>query len=278
VDIARITRRIDVNGVRLRVAEEGAGAPVLLLHGFPDSLELWRHQWGPLVGAGYRVIAYDQRGFGESNAPAGREAYSLDTIVADAVGVLEVLGVREKVLLVGHDWGAVVGWVLAGRWPERVERFVAVSVGHPEAYASAGLGQKVKGWYVGLFQVRGLAEWVLSPRDFVVFRRQIGRRSEAERWVRDLSRPGRLTAGLNWYRANFGALARPAFPRVRVPVMGVWSTGDVALTERQMIGSRKYVEGPWRYERIEGVSHWIPTEAAERFNSLLLAYFAGRAD
>jgi pimeloyl-ACP methyl ester carboxylesterase len=124
--------------------------------------------------------------------------------------------------------------------------------------------------------VKGVAEWVLRARRFAVLRRLFAGRSERDRWVRDLARPGRLTAGLNWYRANLRTLARPGFGRVRAPVMGVWSTGDVALTERQMTGSERYVDGPWRYERLDGVSHWIPTEAAERFNPLLLDFLRAR--
>jgi pimeloyl-ACP methyl ester carboxylesterase len=263
---------ITSDGVRLRVVTAGEGEPVLLLHGFPDSADLWRLVGPRLVAGGYRVIAPDQRGFGRSDAPKGVRAYSVDRISKDAIAVLDALGVK-RAKLVGHDWGAAIGWALAARHPDRFERYAALSVGHPAAYARAGLEQKLKGWYVLAFQLPGLAEVLFGAFDFAVFR-AMGRHREMTRWVADLKRPGRLTAALNWYRANAAGLMRaPAF-RVAIPVMGVWSSRDVALAEDQMTGSARYVDAGFRYERIEGVGHWTPLDAPERLAELLLDFFA----
>jgi len=145
------------NGVDLRVVAAGEGPDVLLVHGFPDDHSVWRHQIPALVAAGYRVIAPDTRGCGDSAAPLGRRHYTLDLLVGDLLALLDALGI-EKVRLVGHDWGAIIAWQLAIRHPERVDRYLALSVGHPTAYARGPLEQKLKGWYVLFFLLPRLPE------------------------------------------------------------------------------------------------------------------------
>jgi pimeloyl-ACP methyl ester carboxylesterase len=262
-------RELEVNGVRLHVVIEGTGPDVLLLHGFPDSHVLWRHVLPRLVAAGYRVIAPDLRGFGESEAPAGRAAYRIPALVGDVIGLLDALGIGTA-RLVGHDWGAVIGWQACLAYPERFVRFAAISVGHPTAYATAPLEQKRKAYYILLFQLVGVAEWLLRLGHWRAL--SAAYPAEAPNWITALSRPGRLTAALNYYRANIGRLLRRDRRRVRLPVMGVWSSRDAALCEAQMTESRHYVDGPWRYERLDGVGHWIPLEAPERLISLLLDF------
>jgi pimeloyl-ACP methyl ester carboxylesterase len=277
---------VQVNGVTLNVAQAGSGPAVLLLHGFPDSWELWRHQIGALADAGYRVIAPDLRGFGKSTRPSEVSAYAMPELVGDVIGLLDALGV-DRASVVGHDWGAVLAWSVAFRAPERVTRLVAVSVGHPVANASAGVAQKIKSWYMAFFLIPGAAERVLPLREWEAFRRwawhgaRPGQDPDADRQVAALSRPGALTAGLNWYRANLTPAAMRSMgpaggggPRVACPTMGVWSSRDMALTEGQMTGSGRYVDGPWRYERIDDVDHWVPVHAPERLNVLLLDFLA----
>lgn len=266
-------RRIRVNGVELNVYEAGAGPPILLLHGFPDSNALWRRVMPLMVDGGYRVVAPDLRGFGESEAPVGTRHYRADRVVTDIVQLLDALDI-ERTHLVAHDWGTVIGWLLAGHHPERFESFTAISVGHPSAYARAGWEQKRKGWYTLFFQLRGLAEWILSSNDFARFRRFVRNYPECDQWVLDLSRPGRLTAGLNWYRANLATVLFGRHPRCQVPTLGVWSDRDTALAEDQMTASAAYVDGPWRYERLEGLSHWIPLEAPAELSRLVLEFTA----
>ncbi len=262
---------IKVNDVNLNVLVKGQGEPVLLLHGFPDSNYLWRGVIPRLVEAGYQVIAPDQRGFGESDAPKGKKNYGMERIAEDAIVVLDELKI-EKANLVAHDWGAVIGWLLAGTYPERFKNYTAISVGHPMAYASAGFEQKKKGWYVLFFQLGGIAEKAFMAKDWALFRKTVNDHPEMDHWIEDLSRPGRLTAGMNWYRANLSKLLKADFPRVRIPVFGIWSTEDVALAEDQMIGSAAYVDAPWRYERMEGISHWVPVDAPEELSTLILDF------
>jgi len=263
-------RRVRANGIELNVLVAGQGPDVLLVHGFPDWHEVWRHQIPVLVEAGYRVIAPDTRGCGDSEISPRVADYRVENLVADLIALLEVLGV-PKVKLVAHDWGAVIGWQLAIRHPGRVERFIALSVGHPAAYAGFDLMQRLRGWYTLFFQLRGIAECVCRCCDWDVFRRLIRYDAEFPHWRERLSRPGRLTAGLNYYRANLHLLAAHWHPQaVTVPVHGVWSSRDKFLTEKQMLESQRYVRAVWSYTRMDGPNHWLQLDAPERFNPLLL--------
>ena len=266
-------RLLEVNGIRLHVHEQGTGAPVLLLHGFPDSSSLWRHQVPALVKAGYRVIAPDLRGFGASDKPQEIDAYALPTLIGDVVGLLDALQVA-RCHVVCHDWGAALGWGMAMFLPERVDRFVAFSVGHFAGFADAGLEQREKSWYMLYFQYEGIAENALRENDWKFFRDWTRHHPEAATWIPDLSRPGALTAALNWYRANASPARAGAFdgvlPAVKAPTLGVWSTNDHYLTETQMTAARKHVTGEWRYERIEGASHWLMLDEPARVNALLV--------
>ena len=270
-------RRVAAAGVTLAVHDEGEGPAVLLLHGFPDSSRVWRAQIPALVAAGMHVIAPDLRGYGESDKPKDVEAYSVGRSVADLVAILDHLDV-ERAHVVGHDWGAGVAWALAAFVPARVDRLVVMSVGHPNAFREPSLEQREKGWYQLLFQFPGVAEDLIVRDDWKLFRAMLRGAGDGDRYVVDLARPGALTAALNWYRAN----ASPAqeldrtspFPAVPAPTMGLWSTGDAYLTEESMVESAGHVAGPWRYERIDGASHWLQLDAPERVNELLLEFLA----
>ena len=269
--LATEMRRIVVNGLTLNVLVAGGGPCVLLVHGFPDCHEVWRRQVPALVAAGYRVIAPDLRGCGLSDAPAATAAYRAEHIVADLKSLLDALGVA-RVRLVGHDWGAIIGWMFTLAHPERVLRYAALSVGHPQAYANGSLEQKRKGWYVLFFQLRGFAEWLSRLGNWWLFRAVIDFPEEMSHIVARLSRPGRLTAGMNYYRANIGLMFRRRWPKAQVPVMGVWSDSDKFLAESQMLASRALVEAPFRYERVDGANHWLQLTAPDRVNALLLDY------
>ena len=146
--------RVDVNGVGIEYEVTGEGPPVVLLHGFPDSGRLWRHQVPALVEAGFSTIVPDLRGYGASDQPAEVEAYSIPFLAGDVVAILDAVGV-ERAHVVGHDWGAALAWAFGSLLPDRVDHLVALSVGHPGAFMSAGLAQREKSWYMLLFQFEG---------------------------------------------------------------------------------------------------------------------------
>lgn len=269
--------RLAVNGIELEVTDEGQGEAVLLLHGFPDSSALWRHQRPALLAAGYRVITPDLRGFGESSRPADIAAYRVTELLADISGLLDTLAVT-RVHVVSHDWGASLGWLLAAQQPQRVASFTALSVGHPQAFYGAGMAQRARSWYMLLFQFEQLAERILAADDWAFLRDFSGHHAECERWVKDLARPGALTAALNWYRANAHpaqTFRKLAFPRVAVRTLGLFGSADPYLEEAQMVASGAYVDAPWRYQRLEGAGHWLPLDRPQAVTALLLEWLAG---
>lgn len=262
-------------GVGLEVWVDGPndGPPVLLMHGWPDTHDLWRHQVAALTAAGFRTIAPDLRGFGASDKPDDVRAYALKHTVVDMLSVLDTVGI-EAAAVVAHDWGAAAAWGLASFVPQRVSRLAVLSVGHPAAFRAAGFEQRMRSWYMLLFQFEGVAEDWLRGEGLAM----LAAHPDADDVRRRLADPHALTASLGWYRANAHprtlVSAPPELPAVTCPVLGIWSTGDVALTEKQMVDSSRHVAGPWRYERLDGPGHWMQVEAADRVNELLLDFLA----
>lgn len=270
-------KQLQINGLHFHFIDEGSGPVVLFLHGFPDSSMLWRKQIPDFVQAGYRVIAPDQRGFGDSDKPEEVEAYQIPKLVNDVIGLLNELNI-ERTHLVAHDWGSVVGWALAALYPNRIGRFVPISVGHPAIFTDFTTDQLEKSWYILFFQFKGIAEQMLMKNDWALFKDWSRHHDEHEKWIADMSRPGALSAALNWYRANLAPEAFPAMPLpippIQIPTLGIWSSGDVLLTEEQMKRSGEKVIGEWRYEKIDA-SHWIPLDKPEVLTELILDFFKG---
>ena len=267
------SRTVQVNGIAMNVVIAGNGPDVLLVHGYPDDHQVWRKQIPVLVEAGYRVIAPDTRGCGDTEISEDLADYRIDNLAADLVALLDALGI-DKVRLVAHDWGAAISWQFATHFPERVDRYVALSTGHISAYCRGGLAQKIKGYYTMVFQIHGFTEWLLSAFNWLGFRLMTGYPEEAPNWIARQSRPGRLAAGLNYYRANARMFISGEMPRCEVPVFGVWSSGDRFLAEGQMQNSAAYVDAPFTFARIEGANHWLQLSGADQFNPLLLEYLS----
>jgi pimeloyl-ACP methyl ester carboxylesterase len=267
--------RIDNDGVGIHYEVTGEGRPVALLHGFPDTGRLWRHQVAALAQAGYRVIVPDLRGYGRSDKPDAVEAYAMPALVGDVLAVMDHAG-AARAHVVGHDWGAAVAWGLAALVTDRVDHLVALSVGHPATFrAGPGYEQHEKSWYMLLFQFTGVAEEWLSANGWANFRAW-SRHPDADAVIAELEANGSLTPGLNYYRANLPPevwlSAGRQLPPIQVPTMGVWSSGDIALTERQMTDSAHNVAGSWRYERLDGPGHWMQLEAPDELNRLLIEF------
>ncbi len=265
--------RVDVNGVGIEYEVTGEGRPVLLLHGFPDSGRLWRHQVPALAGAGFQVIVPDLRGYGRSGQPEGVESYAMSLLAGDVMAVLADLKVA-RAHMVGHDWGAALAWAIASFAPGLVDHLAVLSVGHPATFRRTPR-QREKSWYMLLFQFPGIAERWLTEDDWANFRRWAGH-PDADAVIADLEATGSLIPGLNWYRANVPpeswVAPPPALPPVQAPTMGVWSSGDPALTEAQMTDSAENVAGPWRYERLDGPGHWMQLDTPDQVNGLLLDF------
>ena len=260
-----------VNGLNMHFVSSGVGRPVLLLHGFPDTHAIWRRQMPALAAAGMRVIAPDLRGYGATDAPSSTAAYSMHFLADDVLRLMDALGI-EKAALVGHDWGGLIGWHLAMHAPDRIERYVALSTGHPAAIAKAGPAQYLRFWYMLVFNTPVLAEQLLRANDWFVLRQMIKDREQQEIWRLPLEPAGRLTAALNYYRANISFNGAQDWKPVQMPVMGIWSDGDPALGEKQMAGSAEYCRAGFRFERLHGADHWMQLSATQRLNTLLVDF------
>ncbi len=261
-------------GLRLSYLDSAPGdsgrSVVLFLHGFPDTSSMWITQIKALHAAGYRCIAPDTVGCGDSQIAPRLSDYNAQTICRDHLALLDHLNI-EKSNVVGHDWGAGVAWLLAAWHPERVQRLTVMSVGHPMAYASSGLNQKLAGWYIAFFTLAGLSEFLLRGSGWFSLRRIFGTHPDMDEVMQRLTRPGRLTAALRIYRASLATMLLRSHPKVKVPTLGIWSRSDVFLVESQMLDSKKYVDGPWQYQAVNG-GHWIPLDQPDYVTNKLLVH------
>ncbi|WP_017589616.1 alpha/beta fold hydrolase [Nocardiopsis ganjiahuensis] len=254
---------VEVNGLRLHVAEQGEGPLVLLLHGFPESWYSWRHQFGPLAEAGYRVVAPDQRGYARSDRAPSAEEYTLPHLVGDVTALIGALG-AENAVVVGHDWGAPVAWTTALLRPDLVRGVAGLSVPPlpPAGMPSIGASRHIygEGYYQVYFQEPGKADAELSADPASTLRRVLVGASGANEprpWVvpeggalldampeptglpdwltpediavfaEDYSAPDAFTGPLDWYRnidRNQGLMA--AFQGLRIEVPALYALGD----------------------------------------------------
>jgi pimeloyl-ACP methyl ester carboxylesterase len=166
--------------------------------------------------------------------------------------------------------------------PQRVDRLVAISVGHPGNFAPRSMRQMQLSWYSWLFQFPGLMEELMPRDDWRFLKAWCGKSADFDRIKANFSRPGALTAGLNWYRANDSPRRlldpTPTFPKIDSPVMGVYGGHEFALTEESMTRSAEYLAGPWRYERIDDAGHWIQLEQPAKLNRLLIDFLRRDVD
>ncbi|WP_280294321.1 alpha/beta fold hydrolase [Nocardia abscessus] len=255
-----------------------AGAPggreVLLLHGFPQGAREWEFQLGLLADGACHAVAPDQRGYSPGVRPERVAEYRLEELVGDVVAIAGALG-WERFDLIGHDCGALVGWAVAAELPERVRTFSALSHPHPAALAQAMAedeDQAQRSHYLTRLREPRSAERALLADDGAALRRIFEWKVPEERvedYVRRLVQPGALTAALNWYRAM--PLAGPIGP-VEVPTLYVWGTEDATVGSTAALATQKYASGPYRFEMLEDVSHWIPEEEPMALARLLIQH------
>ncbi len=280
------SRTVPANRVSLHVVEAGPedGPPVVLLHGFPEFWYGWRHQIPALAEAGFRVIVPDQRGYNRSAKPTSVAAYDIDALVADVVALLDAYGL-ERSHIVGHDWGAVVAWVLAMRHPESLQQLVVANVPHPAVFREtlwSSWEQLQRSGYIFFFQIPRLPEWWLGRDNGANLARMLRgsghphtfSAEDLTAYRRAWQRPHAVRSMLHWYRAAARRGLHGGLPdaRIEVPTLLVWGAQDVALS-RQMARPSVGRCNDGTLVVIEEATHWVQHDAAHQFNTLLLERF-----
>ncbi len=240
------------------------GEPVVLLHGFPQSAASWEPVAEHLAGSGLRLLAPDQRGYSPRARPDDVAAYAIEELADDVLALLDSLG-RERVHLVGHDWGASVAWWVAGHHPERLHSLTALSVPHLAAFGRALVedpGQRERSAYLKVFRRPGVAEEQLLADGEAGLRAVYAGRVPAAAVERDvaLMREGALTPALGWYRAMTDMSGLPDVP---VPTTFVWGEDDQATAAAAARACGEHVDADYRFVPLPGVSHWSLDEVPE---------------
>lgn len=276
-------RAVHANGVDFHIVEAGeSGAPLLLLlHGFPEFWWAWRKQLTPLAAAGFHVVAPDLRGFNLSSAPTGISAYTLGTLAADVEALCHAMG-ADRIYLAGHDWGAVIGWWVALRYPERVKRAVLISGPHPAAWASQVLKgpiQALRSAYIAIFQLPWIPEAMLEMRGFALLKSAMRRSARKgsldpgtlDRYSKAWKCPGALRAMLNYYRALRFLRSEGRPTHIEIPVLILWGDKDRFLGRGVMEASAAHCRDG-RFIAIEGSTHWLHWEDSERVTAEMLEF------
>lgn len=256
------------DGLAFDVFDQGPldGEVVVLLHGFPERSTCWRDVAPQLHAAGFRTVAMDQRGYSPRARPRRRRDHTVTHLSDDVAALIDAVG--GPVHLVGHDWGAIVSWVVAQRFPERLRSLTAVSVPHPTAYLRSTVTSRqfFKSWYVLAFQIPRVAEWLASRHGG--FMEKLLRTSgwspaEVDRFRTEIVEYGAMRGGLSWYRAIPFADRALLATKVGVPTTFVWSDGDNFVGRESCERNEEYVTGTYEFVTLAGVSHWIPTQAPD---------------
>lgn len=302
-------RSVEVNGIRLHLAEQGQGPLVLLCHGWPELWYSWRQQMQALAAAGYHAVAPDMRGYGDSAAPKEIDAYTLLHLVGDMVGLVATLG-ESKAVIVGHDWGANVAWTAAQLRPDLFPAMVALSVPFRRRTAVPPLENLRKAgqenFYLLYFQTPGLAEAELERDIPTTFRRLVAGRGGAltippgHGFLDAFTEPERLPdwlspedlavyvaayqhtgfrGGLNWYRnidRNWELLAPWQDTAIRQPVLFIAGSEDGVVrapaSAAALAQMPETVPGLKRKLIIDGGGHWIQRQRAAEVNTALLDF------
>ena len=268
------TWRIGEFDFAVDTAGPAAGAPVLMLHGFPQTRRMWRHQLRALSAAGFRALAPDQRGYSSGARPGGVEAYATDLLMGDALAMMDAWGAR-RFHLVGHDWGGQLAWLIVAANPDRIETLTVLSRPHPAAFARAlaeDPEQARRSQHHRAFR-EPEATQRLRQDNFKSLRGGLEREgvapADADAYLRTLDEEGALEAAINWYRASSG-IASSTIPAVPAPTLYVWGTGDASVGRRAAELTREFVSGPYEFVEFEGGGHFIVDQFPERIAQLLI--------
>src|SRR5947209_8605012 len=261
---------------------QGEGPLVVLLHGFPEFWYSWRNQIPFLAEHGFTAVAPDLRGYNETDKP--RKGYDVPTLLRDINGLITGLG-QEKAVIVGHDWGGALAWNFAINYPEMTERLIVMNAPHPGAFLREmrTLKQLRKSWYMFVFQLPWLPEYLLLRNHAnnigrilleAAVHKEAFSREDIDMYRRVMSKPGAMTAALNYYRQLYRRApnrTRGGNFTVSVPTLLIWGEQDIALGIELTLGLERWVND-LTIRRIADSGHWVQQEQAELVNRYMLEF------
>jgi epoxide hydrolase 4 len=288
------TRFVEANGQNFELAEAGnpkSAKLAILLHGFPELNFSWRHQIPELAAQGWRVWAPNMRGYGASSKPEGIAAYRIDTLVQDVAALIDLAKAEapaDEVMLIAHDWGAIVAWMFAIRKLRSIDRLVIMNVPHPKCAEREirNWRQKKKSWYIFFFQLPWLPERLLLRNNAAPIRRVFfdsaankGNFPKADLaiYARAAQGAGAIKSMLNYYRAllRFPDMRKVGDAMVEVPTLVIWGENDLALDIHMLDGLEQWVP-KLTLHRLPGISHWVQQDAPEEVNRLLINWLEAK--
>jgi pimeloyl-ACP methyl ester carboxylesterase len=255
---------------RCRVAGNPEGEPVLLLHGWPETSHMWAELLERLAENGNYCIAPDQRGFSPEARPTKVSDYDIKFLVEDVMAIADAFGI-SNFHLIGHDWGAAIGWAVVAEHAQRIKSWSALSIPHIRAFSDAlrfDEEQKKKSQYMALFQWRGIPEWMLLRKDRNMLRKTWKKSSEAEltEYLDVIGNKPALKATLAYYRANYKTLKKgkdaDRFGDVKTPTLFIWGNRDIAVTRTAAEGTHPFMKGDYKFVELDA-GHWLMQEAFE---------------
>jgi len=272
------SQMVSTPGGMLHVRVIGTGKPLLLLHGFPDSSLGFRDLCEALAARGFRAIAPDLRGYGLSDKPEGLEAYRSTAVLADLAALARWAG-EGPVAVLGHDWGGTLSYCFASEHPELVSQLVVINAAHPASYARALTRslQLLRSWYILFFQLRGIAEWVVTRRWVfgwmmrkLVFKKAEMSQARVDAAWRELLRPGAARAALSYYRA---AVRWPLHCSrvITAPTLILWGDKDPALDPRLLDDLPERITSV-TVHHVEDAGHFLHWDEPERVVDELTAF------
>jgi epoxide hydrolase 4 len=269
---------INTNGIKLHYVTQGEGELMLMLHGFPEFWYSWRYQITEFAKY-YKVVALDLRGYNDSDKPSQKSAYTMDEFVKDIQGVITGLG-YEKCILVAHDWGGAIAWSFANAFPEILSKLIILNLPHPAKFAEGlrTLQQLQRSWYIFLFQLPFLPEFLIQRSDYKLIKSMFNKTVVAQTafstddinaYKNAATKPGALTAMLNYYRNIFKqGLFQQNWEPIEVSTLMIWGENDTFLGKELTYGTENYVQD-FQIKYIPNFSHWVQQEQPELVNQYM---------
>lgn len=265
-------------GLSFDVIDSGPlnGKPFILLHGFPETNQIWNESAAILNQRGFRTFAVNQRGYSLGAQPKGRRAYSTQNLVADVKALIDLIG--QPVYLMGHDWGAVVAWEIAQRYPNLIQHLVSISVPHKAAFMRSMLSsnQLFKSYYIGLFQLPFVPEFLfkkVSKLGQILLKDSGMTDKQLFDFEKEMINENRIGYALNWYRGLPFSSNRYLTQPVKVPTLFIWGKHDSAIGIKSVELNKNYIEAPYQ-EVIMDATHWIPIQNAPELSAHVLKNIA----